>query len=141
MTDFIGGLQFKLGDGGDPTEVFTKINGLVSLTGFGKTNPLVDVTDFDSTAKEYIAGLADGSEVTTEFHYDAAAATNTQLEALQTAVDNKTNKNVQVTVSDGTNTDTYDFAVVPLSWVVNGGPEEKGTISFTLKISGAITKS
>ena len=64
-----------------------------------------------------------------------------RIEALQTAVDNKTNKNVQVTVSDGTNTDTYDFAIVPLSWVVNGGPEEKGTMSFTLKISGAITKS
>lgn len=141
MADFTGGITMKLGDGGSPTEAFTLIPGLTSPPTLGKTNPLVDVTDFDSAAKEYIGGLADGNEITATFHYDADSSTNTQLVALQTAVDNKTNKNVQVVVTDGTNTDTYEFAVVPLSWTLGGGPEDVATLEFTLKISGAITKT
>jgi len=140
MSDYIGGLTFKRGDGGG-SEVFTAVNGLFSLSGFGKTNPLVDVTDFDSAAREYIAGLADGSEITAEFNNDIDTATNTQLVNLIGDVDDKTNRNIQIVDTDGTNTDTYDFAVVPLSWVINPNFEDKNTITFTLKITGSITKS
>ena len=141
MTDFTGGITVKRGDGGTPTEVFTLINGLITSPNIGKTNPLVDVTDFDSAAKEYIGGLADGNELSLSFHYDADSASNTELVGLQSDVDNKTNRNLQVVVTDGTNTDTYEFGVTPLSWALNGGPEDVATIDFTLKISGAITKS
>ena len=121
MTDFIGGLQFKLGDGGDPTEVFTKINGLVS----------------DRVRQNQPAGRRDRFRFDRERVHRRSrrrfgdhgrvplrrrSGDQHQLEALQTAVDNKTNKNVQVTVSDGTNTDTYDFAIVPLS----GGQRRPG---------------
>lgn len=144
MSDFIGGVLFKHGDAASP-EVFTSVNGLISLSGFGKTNPLVDVTDFDSTAREYIAGLADGTEITAEFNEDLVSGTNTKLVALCTAVDNKTNFNAQITVSDSgnspTNTDTYSFAVVPLSWVINPSYDDKVTRTVTMKISGAITKT
>lgn len=141
MSDFKGGITFKRGDGGDPTEAFTAVPGLIALSAFGKTNPLIDVTDFDSSAREYIAGLPDGQELTAEFNYDADSATNTQLAGLVSDVDAGTNRNIQVVVNDGTNTETYDFAVTPLSWALNPSFDDKNTISFTLKISGAITKS
>jgi hypothetical protein len=48
---------------------FDSIPEVVSLSGLGKTNPLVDVTSFDSAAREYIAGLADGTEITMECNY------------------------------------------------------------------------
>ena len=139
MTDFTGGITMKRGDGGTPTEAFTLIAGLTTPPTLGKTNPLIDVTDFDSAAKEYIGGLADGNEISATFHYDADSASNTELAGLRSDVDNKTNRNIQVVVTDGTNTDTYEFTVVPLGWTLSGGPEEVATIEFTLKISGAIT--
>lgn len=138
MADFTGGITLKIDEGAG---TYTAIPGLTTPPTLGKTNPLVDVTDFDSTAKEYISGLPDGNEISATFHYDAAAASNARLVQLQTAVDNKTNVDLQVVVTDGTNTDTYAFAAVPLSWTLNGGPEEVATIDFTLKVSGAITKT
>lgn len=140
MTDFTGGIKIAIEDtpGG---AIYSNIPGLITPPTVGKTNPLVDVTDFDSVAKEYIGGLPDGNEISASFHYDADGTTNTKLEQLKTAVNAKTNVNIQVTVTDGTNTDTYTFAVVPLSWSINGGPEEVGTIDFSLKISGAITQT
>lgn len=138
MADFIGGITLAIEDtpaGG----TFSVIPGLTTPPTVGKTNPLVDVTDFDSLSKEYIPGLSDGSEFTATFHYDADDATNTQLAQLRAAVDDGTNVNMQVVVTDGTNTDTADFLAVPLSWQLNGGPEEVATLDFSVKISGAIT--
>jgi hypothetical protein len=140
MTDFTGGITMAIEDT-PASGTYTVIPGLVTPPSVGKTNPLVDVTDFDSAAKEYIGGLPDGNEISATFHYDAAAATNTQLVQLQTAVNAKTNVNIQVVVTDGTNSDTFTFAVVPLSWAINGGPEDVATMEFSLKISGAITQT
>lgn len=139
MADFTGGITMNIDTTGGG--VFAKINGLTSPPSVGKTNPLVDVTDFDSGAKEYIGGLADGNEINATFHYDAASGTNANLELLRTKVNDKENVDMQVVVTDGTNTDTYDFTVTPLSWAINGGPEDVATIEFTLKITGAITLS
>ena len=140
MADFTGGITMSIEDT-PGADTWTLIPGLISPPTLGKTNPLVDVTDFDSTAKEYIGGLSDGNEISATFHYDAAAGTNAQLVQLQTAVDNKTNVNIQVAVTDGTTTDTYEFAIVPLSWTLGGGPEDVATLEFSLKISGAIAKT
>lgn len=140
MTDFVGGWDLKVSDM-QPTPAFADLLGLISFGGFGKTNPLVGVTDFDSAAQEYIAGLSDGNEVSLECHYDADGATNTVLAQLQTAVDNGTNVDMQFVVNDGTNTDTYAFSVTPLSWEGGGGPEDVATLSFTVKITGAIVKT
>ena len=137
MTDFTGGIKLLIDI--DDLANFQVIPGLTTPPNLGKTNPLVDVTDFDSLAKEYIGGLADGNEITATFHYDADGTTNTNLALLRSKVDTKTNVDMQVTVTDGTNTDTYTFNVVPLSWTLGGGPEDVGTIDFSLKISGAIT--
>lgn len=138
MTDFTGGITMQIED--TPSSgTYSDISGLITPPAVGKTNPLVDVTDFDSSAKEYIGGLADGNEINATFHYDADGTSNTRLAQLRTAVDNATNVNIRVNVNDGTNNDEYTFAVVPLSWSMNGGPEDVATIEFTLKISGAIT--
>jgi len=139
MPDFINGVTLKRGDGTTPTEVFTPIEGLKGLSGFGKVNPLVDVTDFDSAGREYIAGLADGQEITMEFNHDQTAST--ELSGLLGDVDAGTNRNLQIVMDDGTVTWTYEFAVVPLSWVVNPSYEDANSVTVTAKISGAITKT
>ncbi len=119
---------------------FTAIPEVNSFDGLGKTNPLVDVTSFDSAAREYIAGLADGAEVTMECNYLPG---NTQQDLLQTSVDDGVNFYLRVLVEDLTVSpnvgDTFTFEVVPLSWTVGPSYDDKNTRNFTFKITGDIT--
>ena len=137
MTDaFTGGLAVKHGDGAVP-EVFTTIEEVISIGGLGVVNPLIDTTSHDSTAREYIAGLADGQEVSLECNRVHTAA-NIQDDVIA-EIDAKTTFNMQITLTDGTTVKTYDFALVPLSWVVNPSTDDKTTLSMTFKITGGIT--
>ena len=139
MSDaFNSGWTLKTGDGATP-EVFTSFKEVISMSGLGKTNSLIKVTNWDSNGShEYISGFADGQEISLEANYVLNDATQAALIA---DVNSKTNRNMKVEVTNGVVTKTFDFAVTPLSWVVNPGDEDKNTISFNLKISGTITES
>lgn len=134
----IGTITIFRGDGASP-EVFTLVGEAKSLSGLGKTNELVEVTHFGSGGnREFISGLADGQEITVEVNY---IQTDAPQQALINDVDTKTNRNIRVTIFDGTNTDTFDFSVTPISWVINPGLDDATTATFTLKISGDIVIS
>ena len=135
MSDaFLNGVTIKRGDGADP-EVFAAFPEVIAMSGLGKTNPLIEVTSFDSTGREYIAGLADGTEVSLEANYLPA---NAQQQGLITDVDDGLNRNFEILITDGTTPLTYSVTFTCLSWVINPSFDDKNTISFTLKISGPI---
>lgn len=135
---FYGGVTFKRGDGGGP-EVFTSVGEVYSLSGLGKTNDLIEATNFDSgSSREYIAGLADGQEITVECNY---LPNNTEQTALISDVDAGVNRNIQIVLTDGVTPKTFDLTVTCLSWVINPAVDDRNTISFGLKISGDITIS
>lgn len=131
---FLNGVTIKRGDGAG-TEVFTPMSEVIGLSGLGKTNPLVEVSSFDSTVREYIAGLADGTEVTLEANYLPADA---EQQGLITDVDDGLNRNFEILITDGTTPLTYSVTFTCLSWVINPSFDDKNTVTFTLKISGAI---
>lgn len=135
---FRGGFQFKVGDGGS-SETFTKIEELRDISGFGKTNPLIDATSHDSTAREYIAGLPDGSEFTLSCLQ--VLDSTSQQNVVRGKVDTGATFNVKLEQTDGTNTKTYSFAVVGVGYEISPSYEDVSMINFTLKISGAITVS
>jgi hypothetical protein len=130
--------QFALQLGqADSPETFQTIEEVLSLSGFGKTNELIEVTNFDSgLTKEYIAGLADGAEITAECNYYQAA---TNQQALKTAVDAGSTRNFQLVNQVPSPDETFSFAAVCLSWTIEPSPTEQNRISFTLKITGDIT--
>ena len=131
---------FKRGDGGAPTEVFTEVVGLVDVGGFGITNDTVDVTNFSSPGvREYIGGLADGSDVTITIIRDPADA---QQEGMRADVNNKVNRNFQFVEDDGLGTTiTYTVNMTMVSWVQGPAYEDKSTIDVGMKISGSIVES
>ena len=133
---FTGGLTFQMSNGASP-EVYSTIQETKSLSGLGKTNPLIDVTSFDSSAREYIAGLADGSEISVECVRTHASPN--QQDALIAIIDSKTTRNFKLTLTNGTTPVVYTFAGVPLSWAITPSFDDATMIAFTLKISGAIT--
>lgn len=137
---FSGGLTASIGDDVlSGTPVYTAIGEVTALSGLGTTNTLVDVTNFDSGgSREYIGGLADGQEMTVDCNY---VPLDTGQDNLVGYVNAKTNVAFKLVVTDGTTTDTYTMDVTPISWVIGPSQENQNTISFTLKISGAITKA
>lgn len=136
---FLNGMSFKYVDTSNSPNA-RAIPEVISCSGLGQVNPLVDATSFDSSAREYIAGLADGQEITMECVY---LPDNTVQAAMRTAITNKLTKALRVIATDSTHSptrvETFDFSVVMLGWVINPSYEDKNTVTFTFKISGAIT--
>ena len=140
MSDFIGGVKFYRGNGA-AREAFNKIDGLTDISSFGQANSLVDSTDYDSTAKEYIIGLPDGNEISLEFH-DNLGSGNTELYALIDDVKNKRKKNFRIAQTDGSHTKTYSFSAVCVSWEkapsIDSNPNK---VKIKIKISGPVSVS
>ncbi len=135
---FVGGLTFRIGAAGSPTS-FTDVCPVISVSGVGKTNELVDTTTFCSGGvREYVGGLADGTEVTIDANYET---NNTELDDMITAVENKQTRDIQLYMSDGTNGKTYTFRAAFLGWTVNPSIDDRNTITYTAKISGDIVSS
>ena len=109
---------------------------VISISGLGAQNDLVDATHFDSTAREYIAGLADGVEVTVECNY---VQNNSVQERVIADVAARNTVNCQVTFDFGSPVTTFSFAGVALGWQISPSVDDRQTISFTFKISGSIT--
>jgi len=133
---FTGGLTFKMSDSASP-EDYSVVEEAKSVSGLGKTNPLIDTTSFDSTSREYIAGLADGQEISVEC-VRVHTASNIQ-DTVITAIDSGLTKNFQLTLTDGTTSKTYTFAAVCLSWAITPSFDDATMVSFTFKITGDIT--
>lgn len=125
------GSTLKLGSGASP-QVYTTIAEVLRCGPIGSITPEKDVTNLDSTAKEYIGGLPDGASVEFELNFIAG---NTQHEALRDAPGNT--HNFQMVWSDSSSA-TFDMVVLGF----NRGettPEDQLTASITGRITGAIT--
>jgi len=77
------GATLQLGSGASP-QVYTTIAEVLRCGPIGATNPEVDVTNLDSTAKEFIAGLAEGNNVEFDVNW---ISDNTEQISLRTSVD------------------------------------------------------
>lgn len=125
--------QFKLGDAGSP-EVFTLVPECKGTLNIGEESPEVDVSNFDSTAAEFIADLAVGSMIEIEMNFTNHA----QQLALIAAVRAQTNRNFQV-YHPGFSV-TLAFTLAPLAWSLRFVPKgEAVTVMFKGRISGSVT--
>lgn len=136
---FVGKMYLERGDGATPTEAFTRICQIFSISGIGQTNSLVDATSFCSGGvMEYIGGLADGTEITIEANYERG--TN-DLKTMITDVETKRTGNYHLVIGDvgDPNIEEFAFAGLALSWTLGPSVDNRNTISYTIKITGAIT--
>lgn len=132
----IGGVSLLFGNGADP-EVFAALEEVTELSSLGAAEELVKVTHFASNgSKEYIAGLSDGKEFTVTCNQVIGAAQQT----LAKTNSGKTG-NVRVLITNGTTTETYNFAAVNMGWELAPSVSDKNSVTFTFKITGAITQS
>ena len=122
-------------------EVWKTLPEVTSLSGLGESTPLVRATHFQSTSEEYIGGLADGDEFTVECNNVHASP-----DILKVIKGYKgLTKYVQVvdrdTAVSPNTTRTYKFDAVVMGWSYGPQLGDRGTISFTFKISGGVTET
>ena len=132
------GTLLKRGDGGG-TEVFTTIGEVLSFNGPSESVTDINVTSFDSTAKEYISdGLVDGGEVTFDVNF---VGSNTEQQGLRTDIRAGTLRNFELVLNDhASSPTTFEFSAVVKS--LEGpfaGQSEQYKMSVTLKVSGLPT--
>ena len=128
---------FAIGDGGDPTETFTAVAEVFSITGPGRSRESIDAThlDSDNGYREFIpGGVIDGGEVTIELNYIPATS-----DVLITALENTAAGNFRITHP---NLIALTFSGFCTAYEV--GPitvDEKLTLTATFKITGQPTLS
>ena len=131
------GAALALGSGASP-QVYTTVAEVLRCGPIGSTNPEVDVTNLDSTAKEYIAGLADGNTVEFEMNWIGG---NAQQESLRTQQASGTTVNMRMTWPTSPNTLAV-FDLVLLTFEIGETtPESQLTAMVSGRISGSITWS
>lgn len=129
------GLVIGWGDGASP-EVFTAIGNIVDHDGPSKENPEVDVTDLNSSAKEYIPGLVDNGEITITVNFDPSNASHDRL---LDDLDGRISRNYQITwpVSPALN---WTFNAFVKSFSQRSGVDQPLQGTVTLRINGAVTR-
>lgn len=136
---FVGKIYLELGEGSPST--FTRLCEATGISGVGQTNELIDDTDFCSNGtREYIAGLADGQEVTVNLKFKQDSTS--KIRTLINSVANRGTVELRLVVEeDSPSLLTIRFFAVSLGWVLNPSFTERNMIDFTFKISGAIELS
>ena len=136
MADLGFGVLLKRGDGAT-VEAFTAIAELIGLSGPGLALDTVESTHTESAnaAKEYIAGLLDGGEVSADLNFLPGNATHTGLVADWQA---RTLRNWEVIWPD-TGSTTWSFAAFVTSYEPSAPIEDRMTASVSLKLSGIPT--
>ncbi|MDQ7019614.1 MAG: phage tail tube protein [Robiginitomaculum sp.] len=135
------GVVVSIGQGDAATvlpgvDVFDAIGELTSCQSPNETRERIEVTNFDSAAKEFISGLKDGGEAQFEMNFVPGDAGQASVRA---AFDSGQLRNFRIVFTDAATT-TLDFKVLVLEKpVASGGVGEALTASMTVKVSGAVT--
>ena len=129
------GTTLKVKTGGE-AGTFINIAGFKDFSDLGGgSSSVIDVSDLSSTAKEKLAGLRDEGQIKCDFNL--IPADSGQL-ALETARAGSALTDFELTLSDGTQ---YAFSGFVLSLPKSGGVDAPVTLSATIEISGAVTKT
>lgn len=118
------------------TTGFLAVGNLTSVSVPGPTKPLVDVTDFDSTGAEFLAGLPDFGELSISGFFNYANAGQQVL--FDDAQDpDAPARDFQI---DFERQDVqFTFSGVVVSFVPNAGsPTDAYTFDATIRVSGSV---
>ncbi len=139
MTEaFRGGLTVSLHDGGDPGALLA-IEEVNDLGGLGLTGGTIEASHHGSVIREFIASLREGNDLTVICN-KVNTANSAQLNFMA-ACDANATRQVEVALSDGTVTETYQFSVLCLHWNLQPAWDDKNSIEFATKINTLIGRT
>lgn len=127
------GTLFKRGDGSS-IESFAALAEMNSIGLPNQTRPMIDVTDLDSLAREFVPGLLDAGQVVINMNFTR----DTYID-MKADLGNDDSVNYQIVFPDAGET-TIDFAGYAQEMSGEApGPDERISVDVTFKITGDIT--
>jgi len=142
------GVELFLLDSTDSGNQVRKVAKVTSISGIGGSAGEIDITNFDSTAKEFLVGLKDSGSVTVNFNYDPQDASHSTLLGLEGG-DNKrfviagseagTDVTYTSTFVIPTDRTTIDFTAGVQSMPFDLATDDVYRGTITLRVSGAYT--
>lgn len=118
------------------SSTFVAIGGVSSISGLGGGEAAdIDVTDFASTAREFLQGLPDEGNITLSGNYDPADVQQTLMETKRS---NQEVATFRITLQD-TGTTEFEFNAFVKSFEKNLEADDAVRFSVSLRITGAIT--
>lgn len=127
------GTKFAVSASGSPPS-FSNIPEIVSIGGPDGQSPLIDVTDLDSTAREFLLGLKDEGAFSLEMFYIPQNAVH---QTLRNAWSNRTTMQFRVTFADSTTT-VWEFSGLVTGFQQTAGVDQALKATVGIKISGSI---
>lgn len=133
----IGKMFFEVGDDASPTG-YTRICPVFSISGFGKTRQLEDVSTFCSEGEvEYIAGRNDGNDVDIELNY---IGDDDDVEDLIDFCDEGASGPFRLVNENVTPSKYLAATLVGMKWDIRPKVEGKNSLALGFKISGGIER-
>jgi hypothetical protein len=130
--DTTGGSAYTTGGTATPV-TFTSVTNLKTFSGFDGSSSEIEVTNLDSTAKEFRLGLVDGGQFSIEIDYDNTAAGHAALRAKQVS---GVLTPFKLTLP---NANVITFSGYVKKFSLAGGVDAIAKTSADIRISGAVT--
>lgn len=129
-------------DAGNTTATPTawiKVGQITNIKGSSSAAPDIEVTDLDSTQKEFLTGLPDPGTVSMDAY---CVDSDSGLAAMEASFNAATSKNYKITFPSGS-TPIRTFAASVRSFPQIGDASKDGVVTGTIELrrSGAVTKS
>ena len=110
---------------------------VVNIQGPGGQANEIDVTDLNSTAKEFRMGLQDEGSITMDILYIPANASHAALRAARAG---QTLTGFQITFTDSPETN-WQFNGFVLGFEISNAVDDVTKASVTIRVSGAVTEA
>ena len=123
-------LRLQIGDGLG-SETFTTIGEVIQAMSPSETAEQLEATSFDSTSKEYIAGLSDSGEMSFEVNF---VGSNAQQQQLRTDLRAGTTRNFKIIANDHASSPT----TVSFAAIIVEAPGFGGGVNAVLKGNGRL---
>lgn len=117
---------------------YTSMANVTSISGLGGQKGDIEITNFDSTAKEFLTGLEDPGQVQVEINYSPDDATQDTLWGLKDSGELRT---WRIKLSGASPNPYFQFTATVQQFQVNFQTDDVVRATVTLRVSGSITKS
>jgi len=129
------GIELQIGDGGDPSEIFSLVPQVITIDGPDGSASEIDVTTLDSSAREFAMGLKDSGAISFEAIYDPDNPTHQQL---RTDWNARTLRNFQLVFTNNPAT-TWSFSAYVQTFATAASVDDVVRLNAALRISGDVT--
>jgi len=127
-------LRVQVGDGNSP-EAFADLCAAIDFGQVGENKPQVNVTALCDAAQKFRNGLAEGVEIPLQCNFIQG---DQQLQQLYADYQANTIRNFRINITDSSPVEYFEFAVTINGWNLSGPIGDRATLTFTMKISGAV---